>query len=276
MENDIATPPSSTSAITTTPRPIHLPLLNRGQNPEVLIFNLETIKRLRDEHGILGILIGTLPQYPQQNLFLSIPLKLIVWEVVWLVENGFGVLVDQLKYRNLKAQAGFKNLNKISLGNKAQEEVANFNIIKNCDLDNDDDENEELISTCIVPLEEYISDYLRNGSYTQDQFLSGYHKFKHLKNLGYYISPGLKFGGDLVIYPGDPLRYHSYSIVKFDFVDLNEIIVGGRLATGVKKNMIIMDTSTSSSQKSEHQSLEEELHSEVSPIAFSIEWAGFG
>ena len=51
-----------------------------------------------------------------------------------------------------------------------------------------------------------------------NQFITYYKYYSYLQNKGYFINPGIKFGGDLVIYPGDPLRYHSYSIVRFEFL----------------------------------------------------------
>ena len=34
--------------------------------------------------------------------------------------------------------------------------------------------------------------------------------FEDLHEQGYFLSTGLRFGGDFVVYPGDPLRYHSH------------------------------------------------------------------
>ena len=45
------------------------------------------VRRLRVSHHICGILIGTLPQVAQQNIFLGLPLQLLPEEVAVLVEN---------------------------------------------------------------------------------------------------------------------------------------------------------------------------------------------
>lgn len=37
-----------------------------------------------------------------------------------------------------------------------------------------------------------------------------YSLFSHLHSKGYYIMPGLRFGCDYNVYPGDPLRFHSH------------------------------------------------------------------
>ena len=68
-------------------KPIILPLVYCDSEPEVLIFNIDDIKKLRNDYNILGLLTGTLQQYPQQNIFLSVPMKLVIWEVLWLVKT---------------------------------------------------------------------------------------------------------------------------------------------------------------------------------------------
>ena len=53
-----------------------------------LLFDVETITWLRKTHSILGVLVGTLPQIPQQNVFLGLPLQLMAEEARLLVERG--------------------------------------------------------------------------------------------------------------------------------------------------------------------------------------------
>lgn len=88
--------------------------------------------------------------------------------------------------------------------------------------------------------------------------------FRHLWAQGNYLGMGIKFGGDFVVYPGDPLRYHSHFVatVHFKHAPLRpmEIIAHGRLGTGTRKNHLIC-------------SVDEETY-EVE--CFSVEWSGFG
>ncbi|GJN88574.1 hypothetical protein Rhopal_001540-T1 [Rhodotorula paludigena] len=64
--------------------------------------------------------------------------------------------------------------------------------------------------------------------------------FEDLWRKGYYMGGGLRFGGDFLVYPGDPLRYHSHftltvlSSPKTTIMPL-DLVAYGRLATGVKK-----------------------------------------
>ena len=57
------------------------------------LFDINTITWLRREHQILGVLIGSLPQSPQQNVFHGLPLELMPEEARLLVEMGIAYIV---------------------------------------------------------------------------------------------------------------------------------------------------------------------------------------
>ncbi|KAI9731354.1 MAG: tRNA-splicing endonuclease subunit [Cirrosporium novae-zelandiae] len=71
---------------------------------------------------------------------------------------------------------------------------------------------------------------------------SSYPLFKHLHSLSYVMSPGIRFGCQYMVYPGDPVAYHSHFLatgVKWEEeIDLLDIVGGGRLGTGVKKGYL--------------------------------------
>jgi tRNA-splicing endonuclease subunit Sen34 len=50
------------------------------------------VQRLREEHHMTGILLGTLPQLSQQNVFLGLPLQLLPEEVHLLMKYGLSML----------------------------------------------------------------------------------------------------------------------------------------------------------------------------------------
>lgn len=82
--------------------------------------------------------------------------------------------------------------------------------------------------------------------------------------VNFYLTPGLRFGGQYVSYPGDPLRFHSHHIVtgkeydqKFKIMD---IIGGGRLGTTVKKTWFVGALDRE----------EDQYH------GFCVEWSAFG
>lgn len=70
-----------------------------------------------------------------------------------------------------------------------------------------------------------------------------YPLFRFLHSRGYFFMPGLRFGCNYSVYPGDPLRYHSHFLAtglgwdeKFELLD---IVGGGRLGTGTKKAYMV-------------------------------------
>jgi len=72
---------------------------------------------------------------------------------------------------------------------------------------------------------------------------SSYPLYKHLHDRGFFMTPGLRFGCQYTVYPGDPLRFHSHFLAVGtqwdDEMDLMDIVGGGRLGTGVKKGFLL-------------------------------------
>ncbi|KAI7892392.1 uncharacterized protein EV154DRAFT_562368 [Mucor mucedo] len=85
--------------------------------------------------------------------------------------------------------------------------------------------------------------------------------FNDLWSKGFYITSGIKFGGDYLLYTNDPMCTHSEFIigVRQEEEDIKpvEIISMGRLATNVKKTFVVAG------------SIQEMM------TYYSIEWAGF-
>ncbi|PSS22652.1 hypothetical protein PHLCEN_2v3018 [Hermanssonia centrifuga] len=89
--------------------------------------------------------------------------------------------------------------------------------------------------------------------------------FQDLWESGHFMGGGIKFGGDFLVYPGDPLRYHSHfvaSVIESPIATLKpmEIVAHGRLGTATKKAHLLCGW--------------DDEKREVS--YYSIEWAGFG
>ncbi|KAF2188082.1 SEN34 subunit of tRNA-splicing endonuclease [Zopfia rhizophila CBS 207.26] len=59
-----------------------------------LIFDVNIISHIRREHNICGVLIGTIPNLSQQNVFLGIPMQLMPEETRLLVEHGHAYIVE--------------------------------------------------------------------------------------------------------------------------------------------------------------------------------------
>ena len=76
-----------------------------------------------------------------------------------------------------------------------------------------------------------------------DQFDSKYIVFQNLRNQGYIVSPGIKFGCDFAVYERGPGIDHAPFLVQVlkreEIMTASAIILSGRLATTVKKQFII-------------------------------------
>ncbi|KAI0328123.1 tRNA-intron endonuclease catalytic domain-like protein [Cubamyces sp. BRFM 1775] len=89
--------------------------------------------------------------------------------------------------------------------------------------------------------------------------------FQDLWEKGNFMGGGIKFGGDFLVYPGDPLRYHSHFVAtviespKAPLMPM-EIVAHGRLGTATKKSHLFCEWDE------EKQTV----------TYFSVEWAGFG
>ena len=68
-----------------------IPIYINGDH--VLIFNLQDMKKLSIEYGIVGQLSGTLPLAPQQNSLLGFPWRLTIYETLWLYNKGIVKLI---------------------------------------------------------------------------------------------------------------------------------------------------------------------------------------
>jgi hypothetical protein len=94
-----------------------------------------------------------------------------------------------------------------------------------------------------------------------------YPLFRYLHSRGFFHMPGMRFGCNYSVYPGDPLRYHSHFLAtglgwdeKFALLD---VVGGGRLGTGTKKAYMIGGEEPAATQGAEKDSVR----------AFSVEWA---
>ncbi|TKA61068.1 hypothetical protein B0A55_11686 [Friedmanniomyces simplex] len=62
-----------------------------------LLYDIATISHIRAHHNVPGVLIGLLPQAPQQNVFSGIPLELMPEEARLLCEKGVAYIVDDVR-----------------------------------------------------------------------------------------------------------------------------------------------------------------------------------
>ncbi|KAK8042828.1 tRNA-splicing endonuclease subunit tsp-4 [Apiospora phragmitis] len=100
---------------------------------------------------------------------------------------------------------------------------------------------------------------------------ASYPLYAHLQDKGYFMMPGLRFGCDYNVYPGDPLRFHShFQATGFEWnedINLLDLVTGGRLGTNVKKSFLIGGRVESEERQ------KDEAETALDVRAFSIEWA---
>lgn len=281
-----------TSAEVAEPFPIFLVAGNH------LLFDVDVISHVRRRHNICGVLVGTLPQVPQQNVFLGIPVLLMPEEARVLVEGGHAYVVDDvaahkaafleggleqqerealkrtMRMQGLEAARAVqvraserreKALGSIDPEKRRKRQVSEETTATGASTEADtsifstDGETEDTASTLsgtstphqlvpfgITPTTSYPPlRASRNASATSalPEVPASYPLFAHLHRLGYFMTPGLRFGCQYTVYPGDPLRFHSHFLAVGKPWDeefrLMEIVGGGRLGTGVKKGFMI-------------------------------------
>uniref|UniRef100_UPI0037E857CA tRNA-splicing endonuclease subunit Sen34 n=1 Tax=Semicossyphus pulcher TaxID=241346 RepID=UPI0037E857CA len=70
-----------------------------------------------------------------------------------------------------------------------------------------------------------------------------YHVFRDLRGRGFYLTSAGKFGGDFLVYPGDPLRFHAHFIAvclsEDEPVCLLDVLSVARLGSNVKKTVLL-------------------------------------
>lgn len=277
------------------------PIFQVSQKVErYLLYDISVITWLRKNHNILGVLIGSLPQIPQQNVFLGLPLELQPEEARLLVESGMAYIVNDLKWhakelasktaeqkegiRTELRQEGVKiakefESNKKSRTQKALKRIQEKQMptaTQRADAlpapreDEDNAEDSLFRDTTATPspnpsqstnpnpwtLTPTTSHPLLLPSPPPPNITtsppphlpkvtspSSYALFKHLHHLGYYLTPGIRFGCQFSVYPGDPLRFHSHFLAMSagwdEEIALLDLVGGGRLGTGVKKGWLV-------------------------------------
>ncbi len=88
-----------------------------------------------------------------------------------------------------------------------------------------------------------LEEILALGQETSDEFKDRFLVYSQLRELGYIIRPGLKFGTDFAVYEKGPGLDHApflvHVIPQKDGVVPLDIVRAGRLATSVRKRFII-------------------------------------
>ncbi|KAF9939943.1 p21 protein (Cdc42 Rac)-activated kinase [Mortierella alpina] len=290
---------------------------------EALVWNVQDVKRLRQDHRIVGSLAGSLPRSPMQNIFQGLPLRLQPEEVYALWRSGLVELVDERRsYLQppvaSTATATTKPIFGETIDDKVEEDLHGNNKASKCtgepraggsgaDATVVHTQSDDLLrySPCTVTALNDIS----MGSLPWD-CRPGTKKwqqrrvFLHLwGSLQFYLAPGMKFGGDYLLYRNDPLVCHASFIASVKDQDeplsLTDLASSARLASTVQKLHLLCSVSSSPPPSppseaprqtlplTDEQSQQEDqghhhnqghrqgLDSDSDVVVFAVEWAGF-
>lgn len=235
-----------------------------------LVWTVESLKLLRG-YGLTGSFTGTLAQFPQQNIFLGLPVQLLPEEVVFLLRRGWGVVVDE---RASYHKAGVEQValveERVTRDKESQQLSAwhERQLLKAKHATKSDrtappppttstkadksaattPAQEELavlpwhytIATTSTSLPWYAPWTYTTLSSVQPIFaypsteleVASVGLFEHLVgSKGLWCMNGLRFGGAFAVYPGDPLRYHSHYTAQLVLKD-EQIALTSLVANG--------------------------------------------
>ncbi len=243
----------------------HLPSTSSAPTlPVALVWTVESLKLLRG-YGVVGSFTGTLAQFPQQNVFLGMPVQLLAEEVVYLLRRGGGVVVDEsASYRSSTVEErgwlrGGSRLigvdNRLRRGTNVKFFVPDT-LPTRARVSTDREAARGFALALYNPhalpaLPWYTPSTYTTLSSIQHLFpfpstppeCASVALFEHLLSTGLWCMNGLRFGGSFAVYPGDPLRYHSHYTAQLvlpeEHVGLVGVVANGRLGTSVKKTHLL-------------------------------------
>ncbi|KAF7558802.1 hypothetical protein G7046_g5351 [Stylonectria norvegica] len=270
-----------------------------------LVFDSDAASFLRRNENINGTLVGTAPQQPTQNIFLGLPIELRPEEADALVQRKAAYLVDdvaahQAVLRNPNPEVKRAYLDSLRARKEtAQKVLAEKSARKAAEVAERRSladlsktmpshmaaEDAESLFPCSQPessgrqsnasVKSLGVTPTSSGHLISPEIERTYEVGKptegplcrFLLQSGYYMTPGLRFGAQYSVYPGDPLRFHAHFMANQygwdEEIPILDIVAGGRLATAVKKAFLVGG-----------QQPESEASEDFQVRTFSIEWAG--
>ncbi|XP_075045946.1 tRNA-splicing endonuclease subunit Sen34 [Mixophyes fleayi] len=279
---------------------------------KAFVWNVEDARKIREQHGLVGNLVGALVRKPRQNTRLGLPLQLLPEEARLLVEIGAATFVRSCEQKSAppnhdglpmdstsvsatvddedsktKAEAyaqflhsSYEEQRQLALQEKQHTLESLADRIaegrskrkrQRCEQEEELMESssqgpikefqnlektfhfpEEAMMVQIptartplgnveeVDLHQVSSDWPYTGHKNHEM---RFKVFRDLWQKGYFLTSGSKFGGDFLVYPADPMRFHAHYIAicfpQDEEIALSDIITAGRLGTNVKKTILL-------------------------------------
>lgn len=228
-------------------------------NKNILVYDLDHWILLRKTHRIMGHIIGNTGFIP------SLPAKLLAEEAILLLDKGLAEVIESDNNFNgihqnpafeehmLQAeQAEYRQVRKAQLEVLIDKIVAKRRELGD-QRSQDEILNEELEKSTHISKENmlwpiFLHDKSSGLPVDKSDILALTNPlrtavYKDLWESGYYVTSGEKFGGDFLVYLGDPICFHAIFIVKCVDSDRTisptELVAFGRLGVSVKKRAVL-------------------------------------
>ncbi|KAI8596222.1 hypothetical protein EDD21DRAFT_10842 [Dissophora ornata] len=257
---------------------------------EALVWDVQDIRYLRQTCRILGSLSGSLPRSPMQNIFQGLPLRLMPEEVHALRNNAIVDIVDENRSYNRSpdadhvSQTSPASTDYISLRTLSTQ-LPYYSPILQADSSapRDVSSTREHHSHTDPSVTRALQLWNYPVTDKQRQQCAVFMQLWEAER--FFVAPGMKFGGDYLLYKSDPLICHASLVATIVDADeplsLADLACSARLASTVQKQHLIC--SLAKRQSLHHPSLttpgvtsfKEEPTSRNSVLMFAIGWAGF-
>lgn len=247
-----------------------------GSTP--MLWKVPDMKKCRSE-GVIGALVGSLARQPRQNVRLGRPLELRPEEALLLLEeekSTAAVRLDTQDCEDEEAHSEAVRLYEAGLESSYQEQCVlaledkkkTLNRVMN-EKENGTEGSGSAVRERLEALDQSFrfpwsamavqlctarsgfshcpeerSFHSTDCPMPRDEHLNTrFSVYRDLRNKGYYLTSAGKFGGDFLVYPGDPLRFHAHYIALCVSLDeempVCDILAIARLGSNVKKTVLL-------------------------------------
>uniref|UniRef100_A0A3Q3A1C1 tRNA-splicing endonuclease subunit Sen34 n=1 Tax=Kryptolebias marmoratus TaxID=37003 RepID=A0A3Q3A1C1_KRYMA len=237
-----------------------------------LLWRVQDLRTIRSL-GLVGALLGSLPRTPRQNLRLGRPLLLLPEEERLLRENrAAAVLPEQNQVREPRQyeeeqQRSFQEQSALALEDRKSallramtssraESGTGFDEAlqrRLLDLDQNFTFPQSALAVQLSTTRAGLSYCPEARAFLQANWPvraqddpcceARYQVFRDLRGRGFFLTSAGKFGGDFLVYPGDPLRFHAHFIAVCLTLDesicLLDVLAVARLGSNVKKTVLL-------------------------------------
>lgn len=245
-----------------------------------LLWRVADIQRAREEDGVVGALVGSLARQPRQNVRLGRPLEILPEEASLLLERGRAAAVQQThSQESEESHVKAVQVYQAELERSYEEQCALAledkktvlqRIMNEKQNDHTRDEGTELaVRERLSSLEKGFT-FPRSAMAVQlctaraglshcpeeagflaadwpmprdERSETRFRVYRDLRGRGFYLTAAGKFGGDYLVYPGDPLRFHAHFIALCLSMDeqlpLCDVLAVARLGSNVKKTVLL-------------------------------------